>query len=160
MKNMSLIQISIFYVATLILCAAVLSILGCGGNSNPTTAEDSQTQPPKPSKLKVEIEAETNTMKAGEQVRLSAKLAGGQSNKIIFDWKVVDGNPGTFSNHADQTTIWTAPTSVGNGEMEVVIIQLTVTVISLETISDDSGELRIQKSIQTATQRIALTVTG
>lgn len=160
MNTKDFMTLILIYIVSISFTALIL--FGCG-SSNPVADDTSQTagntsETETTKTLKVEIEVQNQTVKAGEQIRLTAKVQATPGAKLLYTWKVVDGE-GAFDKIDQAAVIWTAPSSIPQGEVKLSVIQLTVTLVS-QQFSGGGSNLKVEKEIQSVTKTLPITIVG
>ena len=159
----------------LLIVGLVLSNLSCGGSSVTDTVSDSDAMDDEmengddsvvevvsteddeqASELDVTITVTKTTVKPGEQIELTASVQGVNASDIVLNWLNIT-EYGTLSTTNDYSVTWTAPTTLGEENTEVEVLQLVVTAIS-EVVSVGSSGIKTDTQILTETNEVLLKI--
>lgn len=156
-----------------VLLGIILNISGCGGSSlnNPVSDTESMDDSdndnvelestedgelPDAGDLEVSVTVSKETVHPGEQVELTASVAGVRGTSVVINWLNITGY-GTLSNTNDYSVTWTAPDTLGEVNTQVEVLQLVVTVIS-EVVSVETSGIKTDTQILSDTKEILLQV--
>ena len=174
MKGSQFLTIS-FYI---LLVGFVLSFASCGGSNlnNPVsegeaTAEgsdgtdgivelaenlDAEETTEQVTDLDVKVTVTKKTVEPGEEVELTASVKGVRGTSVTLNWLNITKH-GKLSASSENPITWTAPATLNDGNVQVEVIQLIVTVIS-EVVSVGTAGIDTDTQIFSETKTVLLTV--
>ncbi len=159
----------------LLIVCLVLSSLSCGGSSVTDTVSDADVMDDEMENgddsvievvttedeeqagdLDVTITVTKTTVTPGEQIELTASVQGVNASDIVLNWLNIT-EYGTLSSTKDYSVSWTAPSTLGEENTQVEVLQLVVTAIS-EVVSVGSSGIKTDTQILTETNEILLKI--